>query len=51
MKLTAIVAMVCITLLVALGLWKGINGALLMSGMTLIGGLGGFSIGRMTARR
>ncbi|GAI02490.1 unnamed protein product, partial [marine sediment metagenome] len=39
-----IIAMICITVLEVMALYKGINGALLMSALALIGGLGGYEL-------
>lgn len=44
MKWTPIVAMLCIAGLLALAIVNHINGALLATGFTLIGGLGGYEI-------
>ena len=42
--LIIIIAMGCITLLELFALYKGIDGALLMSSLALIGGLGGYEL-------
>ncbi|MBA7678915.1 hypothetical protein ES703_87195 [subsurface metagenome] len=39
-------AIIVIGLLTALAVSKGIDGAVLMSGLTLIAGVGGFTIGK-----
>jgi len=39
-------AIIVIGSLTALAVAKGINGAVLMSGLTLIGGIGGFVVGK-----
>lgn len=44
MKWTPIIAMLCITGLIAFALNKGVDGALFMSGVAVIGGLGGYEI-------
>lgn len=41
-----IIAIVCITILLGLALFKDIDGILLSSGLTLLAGLGGYAIGR-----
>lgn len=43
--ITSIVAMLCITALAAIGMANGINGALFMSAIGIIGGLGGYAVG------
>jgi len=43
-KWTPIIAMLCITGLIAFALNKGVDGALFMSGLAIIGGLGGYEI-------
>ena len=44
MKWTPVTAIVCITGLVAFALYKGIDGAIFMSALAIIGGLGGYEI-------
>lgn len=41
-----IVAIICITILLGIALWQGINGALLSTGVALIAGLGGYAIAK-----
>lgn len=41
-----IVAIICITLLLGIALWQGINGVLLSSGIALIAGLGGYAVAK-----
>jgi len=43
-KWPPIVAVVCITGLLAFAIANGINGALMAGGFTIIGGLGGYEI-------
>lgn len=43
-----IIAIACITLLLTVALIKGINGVLLSSGLAILAGLGGFTLGRKT---
>lgn len=43
--ITAIVAMLCITALAAIGMANGIDGALFMSAIGIIAGLGGYAAG------
>lgn len=45
-KYTTITAIIAITLLTALAIYKGLNGAILSSAFVAIGGLGGFVIGK-----
>lgn len=44
--ITAITAILCITGLAALALYMGINGTVLMSSVGVIGGLGGYAVGK-----
>lgn len=44
----AIVAIIAITVLIALALLRGINGAVLATGMAIIAGLGGYTLGKIT---
>lgn len=44
MKWTPIVAIICIAGLLAFAMANEINGALLASGCTIIGGLGGYGV-------
>jgi len=48
-RLEAIMAMICITVLEAIALWKGIDGMFLSTVIAIIAGLGGFWIGRSTS--
>ncbi|MBA7518811.1 hypothetical protein ES705_10892 [subsurface metagenome] len=41
---TAIAAILCTTAIVIFSMYKGINGAVLMSGLAIVGGLGGYAI-------
>lgn len=41
-----IVATICIAILLALALWRGIDGALLSAGIAAIAGLGGYALGK-----
>lgn len=41
-----IVAIICITILLGLALWRDIDGVLLTDGLALIAGLGGFALGK-----
>lgn len=41
-----IVAIICITLLLGIALWQGVNGALLSSGVAVIAGLGGYAVAK-----
>lgn len=43
-----IVSIVCITILLAIALLKGIDGYALAAGVAVIGGLGGFVAGKIT---
>lgn len=43
-KLTPIVSMICLTVLEIIALSKGINGFLLCAVVTLIAGLGGYTL-------
>jgi len=51
MTLTVIIAMLCITALLVVALAQGIDGALLASGFTIIGGLGGYEIKVLSDKR
>jgi len=42
---TAVVAMLCITALAAIALANGVDGAMFMSAIAIIGGLGGYAVG------
>lgn len=42
----AIISIVCITLLLGIALWKGVDGVLLSGGIAVIAGLGGFAIAK-----
>ena len=44
MPKTTTTAIICITLLLAIALWKGIDGALLSAGIGVIAGLGGWAV-------
>jgi len=44
-------AMVCIAIPLTVALVMGQNGALLASGLTLIAGIAGFSIGRVSPKK
>lgn len=44
-------AMACITVLTAVALINDINGVVLASSMTIIGGLGGFTIAKVITRK
>ena len=44
----AIVAIIAITALISLAVLKGINGAVLASGIAIIAGLGGYTLGKIT---
>jgi len=44
----AIVAIICITILASIAILKGIDGVLLAGACTLIAGLGGFAVGKIT---
>lgn len=46
-----ITALICITTLLIVALLKGINGALLAGGLSLLAGLAGFEAGFIKARR
>ena len=48
-RLEAIMAMICITILEAIALCKGIDGMFLSTVIAIIAGLGGFWIGRATS--
>lgn len=41
-----IVAIICVSILAGVALFKGIDGALLASALTLIAGLGGYAAGK-----
>lgn len=43
--ITTVVAMLCITALAAIGMANGIDGALYWTALSIIGGLGGYSVG------
>ena len=45
-----IVAMLCVTILVACALFLGINGAALAAGVAVIAGLGGYVTGKTTKK-
>lgn len=45
-----IVAMLCVTSLIGFALYNGIDGAVLLSGVALVAGLGGFAAGRITKK-
>lgn len=45
--LSSMIAIVGVTIIVVTGLLTGIDGVLAMTGLTLIGGLGGYGVGRM----
>jgi len=51
MKWIPIIAIICITGLIALAIANGINGALLASGLAIIGGLGGYEIKVLQEKR
>ncbi len=43
-KLTPIISMICLTVLEVIALYKNINGFLLVAVVTLIAGLGGYTL-------
>ena len=51
MKAKTIVAIAAITLLLAIALFKGIDGALLSSGIAVIAGIAGYEIGKIKTRK
>jgi len=48
--IVCIIAIVCVAGIAALALHYGIDGSVLMSSFTVIGGLGGYHIGRRISR-
>ncbi len=50
-KFEPVVAIVCITILEAIALVKGIDGILLANIIAIIAGLGGYSLGKATLAR
>lgn len=48
--MTALIAIISITALLALALALGFNGTLLAGGIAIIAGLGGFTIGKKNKR-
>lgn len=46
-----IVAIICVTTLLGIAIWKDIDGALLSTGIAVIAGLGGYAIAKATTRK
>jgi len=46
MNITSIIAIICITALLALAVANGINGAMMAGGIAIIAALGGYKIGQ-----
>lgn len=46
MKTVTLVVIIAITFLAAFAIYRGIDGALLAGAFTILGGLGGYSIGK-----
>lgn len=44
--MTVCIAIVCITLLETVALWRGINGSVFMTSIAAISGLGGYAFGK-----
>jgi len=44
----SLITIISLTILLVVALLKGVDGAILASGMSLISGVGGFTIGRVT---
>lgn len=49
-KWTVIIAIIAVTTLATVALLKGMNGAVLLSAFSIIGGLGGYEIGRKKSK-
>lgn len=46
MKHKAVVSMVCITVLMGIALFKGLDGAMLTAGCSVLAGLGGYAVAK-----
>lgn len=51
MNKTTVIAIIAIAVLAGIALLKGVNGTLLAGAFTIIGGLGGFAIGKKAANK
>lgn len=51
MKTKVIVAIICISILEGIALWRGINGTVFATVIAAIAGLGGYTLGRITKEK
>ncbi len=44
------ISIICVTVIVVVGVLTGHNGSVMMGGLAIVGGLGGFAVGKVLNR-